>query len=155
MVKYHKNEWYTCDICGSRYDERGQADACEAQGILPVLPIGMIVKMTNESYNKIIFALAAAEGGPGRHYYDPSMWAVRDTGMGHNLPGDGTCGGGGSFKPPYMKAVEEKESWLLRVLVKALHEHGLTPTFWDGKVISFEEFMGRTLEDYLAEVQSP
>lgn len=126
---------YQCEICGGTYSTAKEARGCEAQGIDPSYPVGLLSQEDKDGFYGPKLAFALAELHPHGHYATASLWACRDNGAGDSL-GEYTCGSGNSYRPE-----EFREWWLktppMKRLIAWLRSQNITPMVWvKGKAVA-------------------
>jgi hypothetical protein len=118
MVKETIN--YDCEICGSRYNTKKEADKCESQGLPKLYPIGMVFSMGHEN---MVFAIIKQYPKHYGHHHTYSTHACRDTEAGDNEFGK-YCGidSWSKIYPP------NKDIPAYKRMIRILRKHKIKPT---------------------------
>lgn len=132
---------YECEICGSEYDRRNDAETCEARGVFDPdkvgHPVGMIFgnHEPESLYRHITFAVAAyvrrEAGHRMAHYGEFYQWACRDNQYGDSV-GKETCGPHEHRLNQYNAKIDRTAPHFKR-MVAWLKSQGIAPTIWDGE----------------------
>lgn len=112
---------FKCEVCGEKYDRESEAAECEAKGLRPLHPIGLVFRLSG--YEKIIFAVIKQQYKAYHHHHAYSTWACRDTPVGDNAGGEDFCGvdGWNTPLPP------DKRTPAYKRMVAALKKAGIKP----------------------------
>lgn len=82
MPKHH--EYWTCGICGVQSDTLEEAEACEAQGLPVVPPIGTIIQDGSYLHGSLLLSVVARKPHDQHlgawHSLDVGTWIWRDEG---------------------------------------------------------------------------
>ena len=142
---------YQCEICFQVWEEKKNAEDCEARGLPEEYPIGCLYGTTNEPdsfYARITFAVARNIMGTrmSGHMNMGSSWACRDIpGVGDTL-GNLRCGSGSLSLSDYDANLDPEHPTFKR-MVDWLQSQDIPVTVCDGeKAISLEQFMEKGYE---------
>lgn len=127
---------YQCEICGIRYTNAADAEACEQQPMPFNPPIGMMFgdHRAGAFYEKITFAVSHVV--PVAHGFNVYGWAARDNKYGDTYGSYGCCGSGGwgIFYPgKNHNALLNPNHPTFKRMVKYLQEAKVPITVWNGQ----------------------
>ncbi len=124
---------YVCEICQRRYDSADDALECEARGVDPPYPVGMLHghNRDGEFYARMVFAVA--ESRPYGHRNAVGAWACRDGKAGpFDTLGEDQCGLPGGEFDDRPSDLDTSQPCFGR-MVTYLKGRGIPVTVWDGK----------------------
>lgn len=134
---------YSCEICGSRSEDRASIEECEKRGRSPEPPRWLLFEEPeSDFYGRIVFLTAHVE--PRGHSWSVAMWAARDKGLGDNL-GQGMCGTGGVPFMPKSAPIVGTPRWnRMMAFVKTRPTIRQAALVWDaGNIRPLAEFLRR------------
>jgi hypothetical protein len=126
---------HRCSICGLHYETAQLAATCEARGVHPGFPIGLMLRLPEHPDLACAIAGNEIEG----HWNRPAVWICRDNGYGDSL-GKDSCRG--NAEPPIEALRPEHAADPTRPpfprLVAWLREQGIPVRWWDGECVREE-----------------
>jgi hypothetical protein len=123
---------YECEICGRRYRDLDDAQACEDRGPAPSYPIGLIYGHHADTglYSHITFAVGE-KGKPIGHSLRCGRWACRDMPVGDSL-GEQLCDSGFLTLTEHYAQIDPSKPHFQR-MVTWLESQNIPVTVWDGE----------------------
>ncbi|RJX20354.1 MAG: hypothetical protein C4570_03860 [Ammonifex sp.] len=123
---------YQCEICRRIFQEKEEAERCEARGKPQEYPVGMLFA---SGYSDIVFAVA--RNNVDGHANFISAWAARDNGYGDNYNKTCTClCSGEAMSSP------DRSLPAFQRIVSNLTDRNIPVAIWDGeKPVALEEFL--------------
>jgi len=140
---------FACGICHVQYDDIDRAQECEAEGLRPLSPVGMIFgrpQGRGHMYHDITFCVA--KSWHDKHLNCSSLWACRDRmfnktkEVGDTL-GSEMCGPGPYGQQPSADEVPDPRHPTFKRMIKWLNENrpNIPITVWDGeKAVPLSKF---------------
>lgn len=129
---------YECGICGRRFDNMGDAFACEAEGLAREYPIGCIFAChtAGAMYSNMTFAVASNR--LEKHLNWRTRWACRDNQYDDCL-GENKCGSDINDLNEYDARIDFNHPTFIR-MVEWLKSQSIPITIWNGvEAVPYDE----------------
>jgi hypothetical protein len=122
--------YWICDVCRNKHDTQEAAAACEAKGLPPIIPPGLVYGDSEGFYNEIVFVVGRGEPKIwGGHYGSYGVWCFRDTHIGDSI-GKIQCGQDyHEIRTSIEKGRLDKEMPAYSRAIAYLEEKGIKPYF--------------------------